>query len=156
MSVQLNSPVSSADSPEQPVYALLLASKEQYFSCHIRLPDSPERLSAILHGTQYFSLFRPVPEADKALELVLKLGRRHHETVITQNPQGYLLWVHEPDARLAAPEGRQPRGVPTFPAARCLILTKTTQQQLCYLQVPDSLERIAGITVSVQQQRTVL
>lgn len=152
MFVQPNSPVGSADLLEQPVYCLLLASKEQYLPCHIRLPDAPERVPAILHGTQYYSLFRPIPEADKALEMVLKLGQRHHAAAITQNSQGYFVWVQELDA-LVAKEGRLSRVVSTFPAAHCLILTKTTQQRLCYLQVADLPERIAGITVSVQQQQ---
>lgn len=141
-----------SDALEQPVYCLLLASKEQYLTCHVRLADSPERLSAIRHGAQYYSLFRPIPAADRLLELVVKLGHRHHNTAITQSAQGYLVWVHEQDAVLAAPEGRSPRILPTFPAAHCLILTQTTPQQPCYLRVPDLSEQIAGIAVNVQQQ----
>ena len=111
MSVQPVSPARILDLREQPVYCLLLASREQYSPCHIRVADSSERLSAILHGTQYYSLFRPIPEADKTLEMVVKLGHRHHQTAITQSARGYLIWVHEQDAVLAAPEGRK-RPVP--------------------------------------------
>ena len=153
MSVQPNLFTNTSDSPEQPIPCLLLASKEQYVPCHLRVSDSPERLSAILHGDQYYSLFRSIPEADKALEMVVKLGRSSHQTVITRSPQGYLIWVHEPDAVLAVQSGRPSKVMSTFSAAHCLVLTRSTGQKPCYLKVPDSAERLLGIRVSIQQQQ---
>jgi len=153
VSVQPNLFTNPSDSPELPVPCLLLASKEQYVPCHLRVSDSPERLSAILHAGQYYSLFRSIPEADKVLEMVVKLGRRHHQTAITRSPQGYLIWTHEPDAVLAAQSGRPPKVMSTFPAAHCLVLTRSTGQKPCYLQVPDSPERLLGIMVRIQQQQ---
>ena len=152
MSVQPNLFTNTSDLPEQSVPCLLLASKEQYVSCHLQVSDSPERLSAILHGDQYYSLFRSIPEADKALEMVVKLGRSSHQTVITRSPQGYLIWVHEPDAVLAVQSGRPSKVMSTFSAAHCLVLTRSTGQKPCYLKVPDSAERLLGIRVSIQQQ----
>lgn len=78
----------------------ILAAPGQYQNCYIRVADLDDRLEAIQWNGRFYSLFKVTETRQQALELGNKLKRRGDIAVITQTPQGYSLWVWEPDARL--------------------------------------------------------
>ncbi len=70
----------------------------QYHSCHIRVPDMPDRLPAVVVDGKFHSFFKTVKDRDKALDLLAKLIDKGDEAVITQTPKAYAVWVLEPTA----------------------------------------------------------
>lgn len=92
--------------PEQPAIppstntpCKILASRSQYQTCHIRVPDLDKRLAAIFFDCHYYSLFKVVDEVQQALQIVRRLSYRGEETVITKTEKGYGLWILEPEAQ---------------------------------------------------------
>jgi endonuclease YncB( thermonuclease family) len=139
-------PNSAHQSIHQSIYCKILASKEQYFSCHIRVTDFSERLVAIAIGDRYYSFFRRIYESKQVIDMVMRLGHRGDEIAITQVKEGYIVWVYEPDAVSAPPKGSRVRVIPPwFGSASCLFLTDATSYKSCYLQVPDLPKQVPGI-----------
>ncbi len=70
-------------------------------NCHIYLPDTPKAVSAICYNGDYYSYVRLYPNveaAQRGVDRMLSLG---NTVVLTQVRKGLVLWVLEPDARLA-------------------------------------------------------
>ncbi|NJN29686.1 MAG: hypothetical protein HC824_03960 [Synechococcales cyanobacterium RM1_1_8] len=89
-----------------PAICKLLMERRQYRTCHIRVPDLEQHLSAIQTGEgEFYSFYRVFPESAKLLTVVAKLGNRGDRMAITPSPKGYTLWVHEPDASALSSPG---------------------------------------------------
>jgi|GEM_PF-2176950 len=70
-------------------------------NCHIYLPDTPKAVSAICYNGDYYSyvrLYTDPEAAQRGVDRLLSLG---NSVVLTQVRKGLVLWVLEPDARLA-------------------------------------------------------
>lgn len=76
----------------------ILASRKQYRTCHIHLPDSPQKFPAIAFEGEYYGFFKAVPSRQKTLRVAECLQQKGEAIVITQTPKGYVLWALEPDA----------------------------------------------------------
>jgi hypothetical protein len=76
-------------------------SPGEYRTCHICVPDSEERLAAILVDRQYYSFFQSVKERVKALNVVAKLQEKGNNAAIVKTPKGYSIWVLESTACLS-------------------------------------------------------
>lgn len=75
-------------------------------NCHIRLPDTPKAVSAVCYNGDYYSYVRLYPTAEAAKRGVDRLLSLGNTVILTQVRKGLVLWVLEPDARLAQ---KQPR-----------------------------------------------
>jgi hypothetical protein len=79
----------------------VILNRQAFKSCHIYLPDLPKPVGAIAIGDQLFSYVRLYPTLEAAQRGSDRLTQRGNLTVLTQVPKGLVLWVLEPDARLA-------------------------------------------------------
>ena len=79
----------------------ILESRDQYQTCHVRLPGMDERTPAILFQKQYYSLFKVVTDQQQAIEIEDRLTRKREKVVVTKIAKGYAIWVLEPDAKPA-------------------------------------------------------
>ncbi len=144
-------PVHSATAlPESPARAIeckFLFDRDLYTPCHVQVPDLGQRLSAVYVDNQFYSFFKVISSAEKALEIVARLGKRDDKVAITLTKQGYVLWTHEPQGQYAPPS-HQPnyRIFPVFGPKTCLLLTDSQMYSLCRLQVPDMTKPLAAIT----------
>ncbi|MBW4439839.1 MAG: hypothetical protein KME10_01120 [Plectolyngbya sp. WJT66-NPBG17] len=77
----------------------ILESRKQYRACHIRVPDSEERLAAIAFNDRYYSFFRLVKDSQKALQIAAKLVYRGDEVAMTRTVKGDVIWLYEADAK---------------------------------------------------------
>lgn len=69
--------------------------------CHILLPDTPKPISAIFYQGKYYSFIKVFPSAEAAQRAVERSVQKGNSVVLTQVPKGLVLWVLEPDAKLA-------------------------------------------------------
>ena len=76
----------------------LFLSPGEYCTCHIYVPDSNERMAAIIFNNQYYSFFKSVKDREKALSVIAKLQEKENDAVIVKTPKGYAIWVLEPVA----------------------------------------------------------
>jgi len=83
---------------DSPAPTKIIQSRSQYHPCHIRVPDLERPVPAIRVGREYYSFFKAVQSAEKTLKITAKLGNLGEDTVITQTPKAYIVWVKEPDA----------------------------------------------------------
>jgi hypothetical protein len=79
----------------------LFLSPGEYCTCHICVPDSDERMAAIIFNKQYYSFFKSVKDREKALSVVAKLQEKDNDALIVKTPKGYAIWVLEPTAYLS-------------------------------------------------------
>jgi hypothetical protein len=79
----------------------IILNRQAFKSCHIYLPDLPKPVGAIAIGNQLFSFVRFYPTLEAAQRGCDRLTQRGNQAVLTQIPKGLVLWVLEPDARLA-------------------------------------------------------
>ena len=138
--------------PLQPVK--LLIQREDYATCHIRVPEEAQRLSAIALDGNFYSFFRALKDPAKALGLLLKLAARGNEVAMTLTSKGYVIWVHEPDGTLAVSANKTtPRVIaPTFGPADCWIIAERQPgYRACSLKVPDLPDTVVGIADSQQK-----
>ncbi|MEO0824906.1 MAG: hypothetical protein AAFY67_04515 [Cyanobacteria bacterium J06642_9] len=122
----------------------LLFNRDQYVSCHINVSDLPERLAAIAVDGKFYSFFKVLPKAQKALEVVAKLTHKGDEIAVTVSKRGYVLWVYEPDSKLASSK-RSPLHLKLRGSAPCTIIYERDRFQPCYLKVADMSQKLAGI-----------
>ncbi|HSM80519.1 MAG TPA: hypothetical protein VLS96_02480 [Nodosilinea sp.] len=116
----------------------LLFDRDLYAPCHIRVPDIDHRLSAIYVDNQFYSFLKLMPDAQKALVVMLRLRKRDDSAALTLTPKGYALWAHEPGARYAPPARQPGHGVrPVFGPQTCLVLDDANACPTRQLQVPD-------------------
>ncbi|MBW4582465.1 MAG: hypothetical protein KME42_23085 [Tildeniella nuda ZEHNDER 1965/U140] len=92
-------------SPSQPLQTAIdlppckiLESRNDYKACHISLPDSEQRLAAVLVDGQHYGLLKVVTTQQQALMLAARLQRKEVGAVITRAAQGYAIWFLEPNA----------------------------------------------------------
>lgn len=76
----------------------ILESRNDYTACHISLPDSDQRLAAVLFDGNYYGLLKVVTTQQQALTLAARLQRKDVGAVITKAVQGYAVWFLEPNA----------------------------------------------------------
>lgn len=136
----------SADCPLQSVK--LLSRRDQFTTCHINVPDEPQRLPAIALDGKFYSFFRSLSDPIKVLGLVLKLTARSDQVAVTLTNRGYVLWVHEPDSSLAqATRNAEFRLMqPTVSPAECWVISdRQPGYRACSLEVPDLPDRIPGL-----------
>ncbi|MGG6239833.1 hypothetical protein ACQ4N7_14500 [Nodosilinea sp. AN01ver1] len=147
VSPRLDSLASLAAVPTSAMACKLLFDRDLYAPCHVRVPDTDHRLSAIYVDNQFYSFLKIVPEARKAVDIVLRLGKRDHTAAITLTRRGYAVWAHEPGARYAPP-ARQPNyGIrPVFGPQPCLMVADKSAYQTCRLQVPDVTKPLMALT----------
>lgn len=127
----------------------LLFDRDLYTPCHVRVPDTDHRLSAIYVDNQFYSFLKIVPEARKALDVVTRLGKRDHTAAITLTRRGYAVWAHEPSASYAPPAKKPGYAIrPVFGPQSCLMVSDKTAYQTCRLQVPDVTKPLMALTYS--------
>lgn len=76
----------------------IIESRSDYKACHISLPDSDQRLAAVLFDGEYYGLLKVVTTQQQALTLAARLQRKEVGAVITKAVQGYAVWFLEPNA----------------------------------------------------------
>ncbi|TVQ12718.1 MAG: hypothetical protein EA368_03490 [Leptolyngbya sp. DLM2.Bin27] len=125
----------------------LLFDRDLYTPCHIRVPDADHRLSAIYVDNQFYSFLKIVPEARKALDIMIRLGKLDSTVALTQTPRGYAVWGHEPVAHYAPPSRQPGYGIkPVFGPQPCLLLADENAYQTCRLQVPDISQPLMALS----------
>lgn len=145
VSPRLDSLVSLAPAPA--MACKLLFDRDLYTPCHVRVPDTDHRLSAIYVDNQFYSFLKIVPEARKALDVVSRLGKRDHTAAITQTRRGYAVWAYEPGASYAPPARKPGYAIrPVFGPQSCLVVSDRTTYQTCRLQVPDVTKPLMALT----------
>jgi hypothetical protein len=70
--------------------------------CHIILPDTPKPTSAICFEGQFYAYVRFFPSVEAARRKASLMAERGNAVILTRVPKGLVLWVHEPEAQLAA------------------------------------------------------
>jgi hypothetical protein len=129
------------------VYCKFLLERSTYVACHIRVPDVPQRISAIALDGRFYSFFRAIPEAQKAIAIATRLGKRDDEIAMTLTRRGYGIWVNEPQANYAPPAKDLRHSLkPAFGPSACLILGDASSYSRCSLKVPDLSQTVAGIS----------
>lgn len=71
-------------------------------SCHIQLPDTPKPVGAIVYHGQFYGYVRFYSDLEAAGRACNRLQQKGNPIVLTQVPKGLILWVLEPDAKLAS------------------------------------------------------
>lgn len=123
-------------SAQAPAVCKLLMERRQYRTCHIRVPDLEQHLSAIQAGDdEFYSFYRVFPEEMKLLHIVGKLGNRGDHMAITRSPKGYTLWVQEPDATLLSGAGA--KQAPQEDTAYARFLPVNAIYHPCMVEVPE-------------------
>jgi hypothetical protein len=124
----------------------LLFDRDLYTACHIQVPDTDRRLSALYVDSQFYSFLKIVPEAQKVIDVVLRLNKRDSSVAVTQTGRGYAIWAQEPNARYAPPTRKPGYGMrPVFGPKDCLIVADKNAYQTCRLQVPDVTKPLMGL-----------
>ncbi len=146
VTTSLNPASSSTHRPLQSVK--LLSQREDYATCHISVQGDPHRLPAIALDGRFYSFFRVVKDAQKALDLLVKLSSRGDQTALTPARQGYAVWVYEAHGAIAHPAKQsQNRPLPvTFGPADTWILPENhPDYRVCMLKVPDLPDAVPGL-----------
>lgn len=79
----------------------VLWDRRAFKTCHIHLPDLPKPVGAIAYNNKLYSYVRFYSDVEAAQRAFDRLVTRGNVAVLTQVPKGLVLWVFEPDARLA-------------------------------------------------------
>lgn len=135
-------------SPVDPSRCKILESRDQYRSCHVRVPDSEHRLAAIVLGDRYYSFFRLVKDAQKALQIAAKLVCRGDQVAITRTSKGDAVWIYEADAWETKPLKK--KLAPTSESGLWKFLESERDYQTCQIRVPDVAKPLMAICVDRQ------
>ncbi|MBE9179762.1 hypothetical protein IQ268_14425 [Oculatella sp. LEGE 06141] len=76
--------------------------------CHIALPDTPKPTSAIFYEGQFYAYVRFFSSVDVARQKAALMTARGNNVILTRVPRGLVMWVHEPEARLAQKSSTTP------------------------------------------------
>lgn len=128
-------------SAQAPAACKLLMARRQYKTCHVRVPDLEQHLSAIQTGQDFYSFYRVFPDPQKLLAVVAKLGNRGDRMAITQTAKGYTLWVLEPDAQLL--RGAAGAEILGENPAQAKFLPAQALYYPCMIQVPPGRKYLA-------------
>lgn len=102
---------------------ILLASRHQYASGHVWVPDLEQPVAAIWVGDRFYSFFKTI-RAEETFKLIEKLSQRGDRVALTETAQGYALWIWEVSAApTQATHNRQVRNRHPAPAP-CLLVTR--------------------------------
>lgn len=144
-STPLNSQLDQAELPLQPVK--LLAQRDDYTTCHIFMPEDGHRSPAIALDGNFYSFFRSIEDPAKTLRILQRLASKGELPVMTPTRRGYAIWVNEPSAVLAAPNGQTPRVLPpSLGPANCWIISdRQPGYRTCTLDVPDLPNSVPGL-----------
>lgn len=127
----------------------ILESRDQYRACHIRVPDSEERMAAIVLGDQYYSFFRLVKDSQKALQIAAKLVYRGDEVAITRTIKGDVIWIYETDAQedkaKEAIKSRSTAQMPILNSGLWKFLASEHEYRPCQIRVPDVAKPMTAI-----------
>jgi hypothetical protein len=82
-------------------HKVLILEKGTFKHCHIYLPDMPKPVGAIAYSGQFYSCVRLYTDNAAAQRGAQRLLERGNRVILTRVPKGLVLWVSEPDARLA-------------------------------------------------------
>lgn len=147
VSPRLDSAAPLATLPTSAIACKLLFDRDLYTPCHIRVPDTDHRLSAVYVDNQFYSFLKIVPEARKAIDVIARLGKRDEIAALTQTRRGYAVWAHEPGARYAPPHRQPGYGIrPMLGPQPCLLVADENAYQTCRLQVPDVSKSLMALT----------
>lgn len=76
----------------------VLDNPDRYQTCRIQVPETDRRFFAILVNGDYYRLFRARKTKEKATQMADRLRQRGDRVMLTATPQGYALWIWEPEA----------------------------------------------------------
>lgn len=77
----------------------VIESRNDYKSCHIRVPDLDKPMAAIQVEDKYYGLLKVVDTRQQAIDVAQRLLRKGNEAVVTRLAQGFGIWVWEAEAR---------------------------------------------------------
>lgn len=117
---------------QPPASCKLLISRRQYQTCHIRVPDLEQHLSAIQAGAEFYSFYKVFPDPKKLINVICKLAYHGDRMALTRSPKGYTLWVQEPEAK---PLFERPPNLSEDPVY-CKILPIQAEFYPCMVKVP--------------------
>jgi hypothetical protein len=140
--------LSPFDTPVTPhaIECKLLFERSFYTPCHIGVPDTDHRLPAIYVDNKFYSFFKTVPNAQKAVDVMARLSKGDEHVALTKTRQGYAVWAYEPEAHYAAPKRNLSHTVsPVFGPKTCLLLNEPTIYDLRQLRVPDVSKPMDGL-----------
>ena len=134
-----------------PTPCLILTVRQQYHSCRIQLSDSDEQLAAIAIQNNYYSLFQVVKEADRVIDMIIRLGHRGDEIALQISAKACKLWVKEMDAVPidSSISGDRSKLHPPKPSP-CYILAADNRYQVITISVPDLDKSLSAIQVNGQ------
>jgi hypothetical protein len=124
-----------------------LLERQLYQSCHMLSPDVDHRLPAIYVDNQFYSFFKVLPDPQKVLDVIVRLGKRDDKVAVTLTKRGFAVWAHEPGGRYAPPSQNPGRAMqPVFGPKACLVVTEADAYNICQVQVPDMAEPLQAIS----------
>jgi hypothetical protein len=115
-----------------------LQSRDEYQTCHIRLPDG-ESVSAIVLNGLYYGFRRRLSLGSQVLKILYKISdssalTRIQDVVLTTNSKGYFLWIREENA---LPRGEIIPRYFTTPRKPITFTKLPAGYILCKIRVPD-------------------
>lgn len=96
----INSPQTNF-SPSNPIEPTPIFAQKLVDRCHVLLPDTSKPSSAIFFEGRYYVYVRFFPSVEAARQKAALMSKRGNLVILTRVPKGLVLWVYEPDARLA-------------------------------------------------------
>jgi hypothetical protein len=79
-----------------PTPFLVLFSRQQYHTCHIKVSDIDRPIAALTVGKDFYSFFRAIVSGREVFKFIMRLSYRGDRFVVTIMPKGYAVWLHEP------------------------------------------------------------
>lgn len=76
-----------------------IVPRQEFKTCHVRVPDLEEALPAIALDDEYYSFFKTAETLDQAQIWLDKLQQKGDFVVLTQAGKRLGLWVYEPEAQ---------------------------------------------------------
>ncbi|MGI0487198.1 hypothetical protein ACN4EK_17285 [Pantanalinema rosaneae CENA516] len=140
------STVPSSTGNSSPSMLKVLASRDQYRACHIRLPGDDHRMAAVLVEGKFYSLLKIVKEPQKALKICNLMIAKGRQLVVTKTTKGVAIWMYEPDAIVDSRTQKHlqaPRSAAT--ELRSDSFVPPGQYQTCYIRVADLDDRLEAI-----------
>lgn len=135
-------------SEQRPAHpAKLLAQREDYSTCHIHVSGESQPLPAIALEGRFYSFFRSLSDAQKTVNLLVKLSIKGNQTAVTPTRQGYALWVYESAAVVASSTESAAYPLPSSigPADCWVIGDRQPGYRTCSLNVPDLPDVVPGL-----------
>jgi hypothetical protein len=90
-----------------PTPFLVLISRQQYLTCHIKVGDLDRPIAALAVGKSFYSYFRAIRHSQEVFKFVMRLSYRGDRFIVTLIPKGYVVWLYEPAAQLVQSQPQQ-------------------------------------------------